>query len=267
MTTHPNLAVISRYAEGDADLDDATVWSVEVHLEGCADCRARLAGSTTPDTRALLDRVAAAVDEGIEAGPRPARVRRAWSPVRRRWLVWAAAPWLGMTLSALACAVLLSVALPDLPSLVLLLAPVAPLPGVAVAWSRRADPAWELIAGAPGAGLMMLLRRTATVLAVVVPALALAGVGTRESLALMLLPSLACTAATIALGGRFGVRRAALWVGATWAAAVVLPSIATADIPVVLRPASVPVWALATVALAAYAMTRADDYRRLASRD
>ena len=265
MTTHPNLAVISRYAEGGAGLDDATVWSVEVHLESCADCRARLAGSTTGDTRALLDRVAAAVDLGIDAGPPPTRVRRAWSAPRRRWLVWALAPWLGMTLTVLACAWLLESLKPGMPSLVLLLAPVAPLPGVAIAWSRRVDPAWELIAGTPGAGLMMLLRRTATVLAVVVPALALVGAGTRESLALMLLPCLACTAATIGLGGRMGVRRAAIAVGAVWAAVVVLPTLVTADLPAVLQPGSVPVWAVATVAFGAYAATRAADYRGLSS--
>ena len=46
MTTHPSLAVIARYAGGGAGLDDAAVWSVEVHLETCPDCRARLAGST-----------------------------------------------------------------------------------------------------------------------------------------------------------------------------------------------------------------------------
>jgi Putative zinc-finger len=265
MKTHPNLAVISRYADGGAGLDDATVWSVEVHLEECADCRARLAGSTGGDTRELLDRVAAAVDRGIATSPAPARVRRAWSAPRRRWLIWALAPWLGMTLTALVCAWMLESLKPDMPSLVLLLAPVAPLPGVAMAWSRRVDPAWELIAGTPGAGLMMLLRRTATVLAVVVPALALVGAGTRESLALMLLPCLACTAATIGLGGRIGVRRAAIGVGVTWAAAVVLPSLVTADVPAVLQPGSVPVWALVTAALGAYAATRAGDYRGLSS--
>ena len=36
------------------------------------------------------------------------------------------------------------------PSLVLLLAPVAPLLGVAAAWSRRLDPAYELVVASPG---------------------------------------------------------------------------------------------------------------------
>ena len=62
-----------------------------------------------------------------------------------------------------------------------------------------------------------------------------------------------------------GVRRAAIGVGATWAAVVVLPALVTADLPAVLQPGSVPIWALATVAFAAYAATRTADYRALSS--
>ena len=265
MTTHPNLAVIARYAEGGAGLDDATVWSVEVHLEGCPECRAGLAGTTTDDTRALLDLVAAGLGEGIASGPPPAPIRGVWSTLRRQWMAWTLLPWLIMTVAVLGCAYLLEIARPELPSLVLLLAPVAPLPAVAVAWSRRADPAWELIAGTPAAGMTMLLRRTAAVLAVIVPVLAFVGAGTGVSLALVLLPCLAFTTATIALGAVVGVRRATVVLGVLWAAAVLLPTIVTAHLPAVLRPGSVPVWALATVALAALAATRADAYRRLSS--
>jgi hypothetical protein len=267
MTTHPTLAVIAGYAAGGPGLDDATVWSVEAHLETCADCRARLAGSATDSTRALLDRVAVDLDRGIASGPPPARVRRPWSAAHRRWLVWALLPWLAMTVAVLGCAFLLEQLRPGLPSLVLLLAPLAPLPGVAVAWSRRADPAWELIAGTPAAGLTMLLRRAATVLAVVVPVLAVAGVRAGLSLALLLLPCLACTAATMALGAIAGVRRAAAAVGVAWVAAVVLPSVLTSQVSVALRPGSVPAWVLAIVALAAFTAARADDYRRLSSRN
>jgi hypothetical protein len=46
---------------------------------------------------------------------------------------------------------------------------------------------------------------------------------------------------------------------------VVMPSVVTAHLPAVLRPGSVPVWALVTVALAAFAASRADAYRRPAS--
>jgi hypothetical protein len=264
MTTHPSPAVIARYTDREADLDEATVWSIEVHLEDCADCRARVAATSAADTGDLLARVAAGLDSAIAAGPAPVR-RRRWAAVRHRWLVWHLAPWLTMTVAVLGCAVLLQTLAPGLPSLVSLLAPVAPLPGVAIAWSRRHDPAWELIAGTPAAGLALLLRRTVAVLAVVVPVLALAGSGTGVSLALLLLPCLAGTAATIALGAFIGVHRAAAVLGIAWALAVVLPTVVTAELPAVLQRGSSGGWALLTLVLAAFAATRAGNFRRLSS--
>ena len=64
---------------------------------------------------------------------------------------------------------------PPGPSLLLLLAPVAPLLGVAAAWARGTDPAYELVAATPRAGLYLVLRRTLAVLVVVIPALTVAG--------------------------------------------------------------------------------------------
>ncbi|WP_089156265.1 hypothetical protein [Micromonospora sp. NBS 11-29] len=264
MTTHPSAAVIARYADPRASLDEVTMWSVEVHLEGCAHCRAVLVGRVPDDTRVLLDRVAAGVDRAVAAGPVPAP-RRRWSPVRNRWFVWRLLPWLTMTVAVLGCAVLLEAAAPHLPSLVTLLAPIAPLPGVAFAWSRRHDPAWELVAGTPAAGLAMLLRRTAAVLAVVVPVLALGSTRTGASLAMTLLPCLAFTAAAITLGAFVGVRVAAIGLGVAWALAVVLPAVLTARLPAVLEPGGAVAWALLTLALAGLAGLRAADFRRLTS--
>ncbi|MEU4419632.1 hypothetical protein AB0F81_03340 [Actinoplanes sp. NPDC024001] len=264
MTAHPSPAVIARYADRAANLDEVTAWSVEVHLEDCADCRALVADSTTDDSRALLARIGTALDDDIAAGPAPAR-RRRWSAARHRWLVWHLVPWTTMTVAVLVCAVLLEALQPSLPSLVALLAPVAPLPGVAIAWSRRHDPAWELIAGTPAAGLAMLLRRTAVVLAVVVPALAVASSRTGVSLASTLLPCLAFTAATIALGGLVGVHRAALALGAAWSLAVIVPAVLTAELPVLLQPGSSLGWALLTLALGGLAAARPDNFRRLSS--
>lgn len=257
MTTHPSPAVLTRYADRGADLDEVTVWSVEVHLESCADCRARMAGDAD-----LLARIATGLDEAIAAGPAPAP-RRRWVAARHRWLVWRLVPWLTMTVAVLACAVLLQALQPALPSLISLLAPVAPLPGVAIAWSRRHDPAWELIAGTPSAGLAMLLRRTAGVLAVVIPALAVASTRTGVSLAPTLLPCLAFTAATIALGAFIGVHRAAVVLGSVWTPAVLMPAVLTADLPAVLEPGSSLGWALLTLVLAGVAATRADNFRRI----
>ncbi|MET8122895.1 zf-HC2 domain-containing protein [Micromonospora sp. NPDC005189] len=267
MTTHPTPSEIDCYADGDPGLDEATVWSIEVHLESCGDCRARLAGSTTAASRALIAEVAFAVDREIAAGPAPRSKAIFRTTVRQRWFVAALLPWVAMTAAVLGTAALLTHVLPELPSIVLLLAPLAPLPGVAAAWSRRTDPAWELIAGTPSAGLTMLLRRTAVVLVLVIPVLAaFASLGaSRANPALMLLPCLAFTTATLLLGSLVGVHRASIGLMVAWAAAVVAPSLATAELPVLLTPAATGGWAILTVALAALTLLRASSFRRLTS--
>lgn len=264
MTTHPTLGEIDRYAAGEPGLDEATVWSIEVHLESCADCRARLAGSTTAESRALIAEVASTLDRAIAADPTPRSRTLFRTPMRQRWFVAALLPWVAMTAAVLGTAALLTHSLPRLPSIVLLLAPLAPLPGVAAAWSRRIDPAWELIAGTPSAGLTMLLRRTAVVLVLVIPVLAAFGAvgANRANPALMLLPSLAFTAATLLLGSFVGVARAAIGLMAAWAATVVAPSLATAELPVLLAPEATGGWALVTVVLVALTFLRAGTFRR-----
>ncbi|MEV6800440.1 hypothetical protein AB0M91_19110 [Micromonospora rifamycinica] len=263
MTTHPSLTQIDRYAAADPGLDEPSVWAIEVHLEDCADCRARLAGSTTTESRVVIDHVAAVLDRQIAAAPPPVGRSRPWSVLRHRWFVGTLFPWLAMTATVLACAALLGVLWVGIPSLVLLIAPLAPLPGVAVAWHRRADPAWELIATTPAAGLTTLLRRTAAVLAFVIPALALVGAGTGVSMALLLLPCLAFTAATLLLGTLVGVRRAAIGLIVVWTLAVITPSLVAARLPVLLSAQSARSWALATVLLTIMALLRVDRFRRL----
>ncbi|WP_433220057.1 hypothetical protein ACQP00_16935 [Dactylosporangium sp. CS-047395] len=202
------------------------------------------------ETRAIIERAAAGIAAGMATGPGPAR-RRRFRPT-------------GLTLPRLAAAALLmlvAVALEQsfksLPSLVLLVAPIAPLLPVAAAWSRRTDPAWELIATAPRFGLGLLLRRTLTALAAVIPLLALAGWVTGHAPALWLLPCLAFTAAALALGGLTGVDRAAGGLALGWAALVVAPSIAAARLPALLTASAWPAWAAVTTVLFAVALLRA----------
>ncbi|NEB00983.1 zf-HC2 domain-containing protein [Streptomyces sp. SID13726] len=263
--THPSTVLLARYADGGPGLDDAALWSIEAHLDGCADCREQLAAHVTPATTDLLDRVAVSLDAALEASPSPARQRTRAGAAHRRWFAWTLLPWLAVTVAVLGCGVLLDAAEPSMPSLVLLLAPVAPLPGVAVAWSRRIDPAWELIATTPAAGLAMVLRRTLAVLVVVLPALLAAGASTGTSLALTLLPSLAFTAATLVLGALIGVRRAAISLAVTWSAAALLPSVAVRSLSPVLQPGSTAVWAVTTTVLAAITPFAASRFRRLTS--
>ncbi|MBF9130673.1 zf-HC2 domain-containing protein [Plantactinospora sp. S1510] len=259
MTTHPTSALISRYAVGAADVDDATVWAVEAHLESCAACRTLLADAVDPGTRDLLGRVADGIADGIATGPGPVRRRR----LRRTGVAARVLPWLATAAGLMLAAVVFERTFESLPSLVLLLSPVAPLLPVAAAWSRRTDPAWELLATMPRAGLWLLLRRTLAVLAVVVPVLAVAGWWTGQSPALWLLPALAFTAGSLALGGLVGVDVAALGLAVAWSAAVVAPSLAGRRLPAILAGGSWPGWAVITVALLAVVLVRAADHRHL----
>ncbi|MER7276323.1 hypothetical protein ABT369_17910 [Dactylosporangium sp. NPDC000244] len=204
------------------------------------------------DIRALVERAAAGIAAGIEEGPGPVRGRR----FRPAGLAGRVAPWLAAAGALMLAAVALEQTFTSLPSLVLLLAPVAPLLPVAAAWSRRTDPAWELLASVPRFGLGLLLRRTLAALAAVIPLLALAGWATGHAPALWLLPGLAFTAASLALGGLTGVDRAALGLAAAWAGFVIVPSLATARLPAVLAAGAWPGWAAAVVALAAVAVVR-----------
>ncbi|WP_327001434.1 zf-HC2 domain-containing protein [Dactylosporangium sp. NBC_01737] len=212
MTAHVAPSALAAYAAGDLGPDNAASWTVEVHLEGCAQCRERLGALATPPLRALLGDAREAILQQARTGPQPVPPRR----FRRwylRWADWSVLGWAAMTCTAILAAVLLDRNFHDRPSAVLLLAPVAPLAGLAVAWSRRTNPSWEVIAGTARAGLELLLRRTLAVLAMVLPLLAVAGLALGRNPALWLLPCLTFTAATLLLGSRIGVPLAAAVLG------------------------------------------------------
>ncbi|GAB3467650.1 zf-HC2 domain-containing protein [Actinophytocola sediminis] len=253
MTWHASTELLRDYAAGE-DLAADVGWAVEVHLESCVDCRARLAAEATP-VAPLLDRVWA----GLDLDPAPAPVRRG------RWLAtWATpamAPWLAMTAVIVLLALLTDRLIPEpFPSLALLLAPIAPVAGVAAAWAGGLDPAHELVAATPRAGLHLVLRRTVTVLVVLIPLLAIA---TWTTPLRWLLPCLAFAVATLALGGLVGVRRAAGGLIGGWSALVIGPSLVTARPPALLEPAALGIWAAVLIVGVAVVRLRATVYTRL----
>jgi hypothetical protein len=262
VTGHPDPVLVAGYATGSPDVDDVTAWSIEAHLDTCAACRAVLATAAPAPDRALLERVAAAVTTVIDEAPAPAPGR---ARLRTR-TTWAAVPWLLTTAGVLAVAWAAQRSFPDAPSLVLLLAPVAPLLPVAAAWSRRTDPAWEIVTSTARAGLGLLLHRTLAVLLVVLPLLCAACWGSGAAPALWLLPCLVFTAGSLALGGVVGVPRAAALLALGWCAGVVLPSLAAGRLPAVLHAGSWWLWVVALAVAAAVLAVRSDGHRRLGSR-
>ncbi|MGW2476394.1 hypothetical protein [Streptomyces sp. NPDC001665] len=262
MTTwHVTDDLALRYAEGTAPETDS--WSLEKHVESCTGCAERVSAAVRDRGAgaAVLDAVRAAVlaeavpAPGDAGAGRPVLGLGAWRdrapgagpawrrlPGRRRFgrVLWAAGPALrGPWTGALALVVCAAAALAyggglggSARALLLLVAPVLPLAGVGVSYGRSADPLHEIIATAPGGGLRLLLTRTAAVLGVTVPVLALAwavlpaSAGGPGPLA-WLLPGLALTLAALGLGSYVGCRTAALVVAAGWAAAVTVPALGT----------------------------------------
>lgn len=242
--------LLARYASGA--LDEATAWSVEAHVPGCAPCRAvlaaRLDGSRLERNKSvLLTRLAL-------PGPGPAgRVLRwcrvpdhvvtllsATPALRRSYLAGVAlvlaaaigAAYLlvpdglvggpavvgpgtaGAALAAGAWAALLPY---------LAVAPLVPLIAVAAAFSARLDPAYELALAAPVSALWLLLVRAVAVVAVtLVPtaAAALALPGPWWLASALLLPALAVCAAALAAATVVGPVTGAIGAGTAWVAVV-----------------------------------------------
>ncbi|MFJ9743332.1 zf-HC2 domain-containing protein [Streptomyces sp. NPDC101166] len=253
---HASMRIIDGYARGGTDLAADEVWALEAHLEACRVCRERLSAAVAAQAPAVAALVATvwsglepqlAVTATMPHGRRwPARLSARLS----RWLTPTMAPWLSMVVAVTLLALLLDLAGSGSGSgsgevsLVLLFAPVLPVLGVAASWSRGLDPAYELTASAPRAGLQLVLRRTASVLAVVVPALLVGGWMTGVMVAQWLLPCLAFTSTTLALGGVVGVTRAAVTLALVWAAVVVAPTAAAGRTTFALQTGALPVWGL-----------------------
>ncbi|MGW3648921.1 zf-HC2 domain-containing protein [Streptomyces sp. NPDC000878] len=252
---HASARIIEGYARGGTDLAADEVWAVEAHLEVCRGCRDRLSaavGSGVPAVASLVDTVWSGLEPQLAATAPMPRGRR-WSARLSRWMTPTMVPWLAMVVAVTLLALLLDLVgigsgsdSGDV-SLVLLFAPVLPVLGVAASWSRGLDPAYELTASVPRAGLQLVLRRTASVLGVVVPALLVGGWATGVMVAQWLLPCLAFTATTLALGGIVGVTRAAVALAAVWAAVVVAPTLAAGRTAFALRADGLPAWGLLLV--------------------
>ncbi|ELS53265.1 zf-HC2 domain-containing protein [Streptomyces viridochromogenes] len=156
------------------------------------------------------------------AGSRTARVLWAAGPAVRG--AWPAAV-LGVALAAVLLARFADFA--GARPLLLAVAPVVPIAGVALSYGAHTDPLHEIAAATPSAGLRLVLTRTAAVLAVSLPLLTLAGFLVPSSgapgAAAWLLPGLALTLASLALAGYVGFRAATAVTGGGWLCAVLSP--------------------------------------------
>lgn len=79
-------------------------------------------------------------------------------------------------------------------------------------------------------------------LTVVLSGLLAAGLVTGTTVGQWLLPCLAFTTGTLALGGLIGVTRAAIGLVTVWAAVIVGPAVAGSQVPFALQTVALPVW-------------------------
>lgn len=212
-----------RYLAGT--LDAALAMSVDAHLGGCAACRAavpyepdwleaswrRLESEVIKPRPTLRERL-------LRHGGVPDHLARLLSatPTMSR-------AWLASVVAALTFAVVAARQQADLLPAFLIVAPVLPLTGIALAYGPRVDPAHELMAATPLAGPRLLLTRATAVLAVatVLAAIASPLLPAPPGLsAAWLLPSLAASTGCLALSNRLPVPIAALAMGGLWLAVV-----------------------------------------------
>lgn len=251
---HVPDALVRAYAEDR--VRDVDAWSVEAHLAQCSRCTSEL-GRAVAGTRAgnLVEAVRPRLLEDLPAqvrAPRPTAARRAWmlttSGTGARWAWWAA-----VTVTVVA-AVLLDL-VGDVGvrgsgstagwlspgGVLLVVAPMLPVLGVALSYGTI-DPVHEVVASTPSGGLRLVLWRTLAVLAVSIPAMVVAGFAAGLSAPVAwLLPALALTVLTLALGSFVELSRAALSVGAGWFLAVIGPGLSEST-PVLLEPRAAPLW-------------------------
>lgn len=277
MSWHIPEEHLAAYARGG--LGEPEAWSVETHVAECAACAARV-GEAVRSTE-LAARVGS-VRERIVAHARSeasARTRvgsRPASPWRRTWRLLTAAPalrlpWLAAAAFAVACATVFSL-LSDTGQgqaspVLLLAAPLLPLAGVAASYGPGMDPAYELTLATPYSGLRLLLLRTVTVLGVTIPLLLAAAFVLPSGdayAAVWLLPTLALVLVTLTLGGWIEHHVAAAFVGAGWAAAVLVPRLLLrTDVSYAFEPPAQLVWATVAVLAAGLLVARRDAYDRM----
>jgi hypothetical protein len=253
-------------------------WSVEAHVPGCSDCADRVAEGLRAEAAlpSEFDRVRAEVlaQAGSEAVARARIGARPVSRATRVWRVLSAAPalrlpWLAAAVCTVAAAALLSLVtrLAGTGPVLLLIAPLLPLAGVAASYGPAMDPAHELTVAAPFSGLRLLLARTLSVLAVTMPLL-LAGSWLVPTAGLnpvvWLLPTLGLVLAALALGSWIDQAHAAALAGLGWVLAVLAPRlVAGAAVPPVFTPTAEVVWAAVAVLGAGLLAARRANYERM----
>jgi hypothetical protein len=222
--------------------------SVEQHVQHCAHCQAAVTELLPATLRSSWDDVLTAVEV-----PRPGWVHRfllrlglnqsdslivASGPTLR-------VPWILGTIGVLFFVLVATVyADVNAPGLFLLVAPMIPLAGVAVAYGPAADPSYEAVLTSPYPMVRLALLRTVSVLATSVPLVIGAGLLLPTSTLVAvawLLPAAGFIAVVLTASNWVEPSYAAVAVGASWFTAVVW-AVRDGDPTAVLAPAALAIY-------------------------
>lgn len=221
MNWHVEPEMLETYAH--SVIDDAHAYSIEAHLVTCSECRARVSDLGDPEQLEILW---AEINEAV-TGPRTGIIER----ILLRFGVkdhvarlLAATPslsvsWLGGLVLALSFAVTAAHMSSRGFLMFVVLAPLLPLAGIAVAYGPRVDPTYEIGLAAPISSFHLLLIRASAVLTTsgglaLVAALALPQ---RDwAMVAWLIPSLGLVLASLALSSVISPLRAAAGLAFIW---------------------------------------------------
>ena len=230
MTWHVEPRVLEAYA--DETIDQVHAYSVEAHLVSCEMCRNQIAGFVD---RTRLDHVWTEIVD-VVALPKPGPIERSLLKIGVEQHVarlLAATPslrlsWLTAIVLTLSFAVIASYQIENGFLLFLIVAPLLPLAGIAVAYGPGVDPTYEIGLASPTRGLYILsIRATAVLITTTVPAVVAALALPQPTWAVVawLLPSLGLTTTSLALTTRFRPLRSASLVAGAWVAGSALAMI------------------------------------------
>lgn len=263
MTWHTDVAMLRGYQDGA--LGAAHAASVEAHLAACADCRAEIAKLAD---WSRLDRgwgaIADRLDETSVSPIERLLARLGITEHRARLVAMTPGLWSPTSAALVLVVALLGANLVNGGGrggafyLFLVLAPLLPLAGVAVAFGSIGDPAREVTTATPMPTFELLLVRTLAIVAVTTAVTTVAAVPLPHGwqTATWLLPSLGLTAAALALSTWIPAHVAVAGLGGAWALGAVLSfRVNRFDPDVVsrfaaLRPAGQLLFAMTTVVCA-----------------
>jgi hypothetical protein len=235
---HADDQLLRRYVGGQ--LDGVLAASVEQHLIRCVRCRAAIAAHVD---RPMLDAVWSAIRATAQA-PAPGVAERvlrrlglsdsdalllSTAPsLQASWLVGLVAA-LGFAAAAVGFGGTAGV------GVFLLVAPLAPVAGIAVAYGPDADPSYEVTAAAPYSGVRLVLLRAAAVLVTALPLALVGGLllpAPSWAAVAWLVPALAFTTVVLAGSTWTSPSRAGAAVAVCWS--VVVAAVVLGDVPLVL---------------------------------